>query len=121
MVNSITRSLSWMALHWKSGGVVAGLVGIAATCKWCLETDEVRDQRTQRRNKKDLRALADRISAYGRNVHQRYPTGDVFVCERDLAEQLRKRPDSVATALDLLLGEQKVRRAPLSGYWKLNV
>ena len=61
-------------------------------------------------------ALADRISAYGRNVHQRYPTGDVVVCERDLAEQLRKRPDSVATALDLLLGEQKVQRAPLSGY-----
>src|SRR6202521_6375434 len=107
MVNSITRSLSWMALHWKSGGVVARLVGIAATCKWCLETDEVRDQRTQRRNKKDLRALADRISAYGRNVHQRYPTGDVFVCERDLAEQLRKHPSTIATALNLLLGKQK--------------
>ena len=73
------------------------------------------------RQKKELRALADRISTYGRNVHQRYPTGDVVVSERDLAEQLRKRPDSVATALDLLLGEQKVQRAPLSGYWKLNV
>jgi hypothetical protein len=36
-----------------------------------------------------------------------------------LAEQLRKRPDSVATALDLLLGEQKVKKAPLIGYWKL--
>jgi hypothetical protein len=55
------------------------------------------------------------------NVHQRYPTGDVVVSECDLAEQLRKRPDSVATALDLLLGEQKAQRAPLSGYWKLNV
>jgi len=76
-----------------------------------LETDEVRDQHAQRRNKKELRALADKISAYGRNVHQRYPTGDVVICERDLADQLRKRPDSVATALDLLLGEQKVQRA----------
>jgi hypothetical protein len=38
-----------------------------------------------------------------------------------LAEQLRKRSDSVAAALNLLLGEQKVQRAPLSGYWKLNV
>ena len=89
--------------------------------EWCLETDEARDQRAQRKEKKELRALADKISTYGRNVHQRYPTGDVVVSERDLAEQLRKRPDSVATALDLLLGEQKVQRAPLSGYWKLNV
>ena len=121
MMHSLTRIPSWMALHWKSSAVVAGLVGIAATCKWCLETDEVRGQRAQRKTIKELRALADRISAYGRNVHQRYPTGDVVVCERDLAEQLRKRPDSVATALDLLLGEQKVQRAPLSGYWKLNV
>ena len=92
--------------------MVAGLVGIAATCKWCLETDEVRGQRAQRKTTKELRALADRISAYGRNVHQRYPTGDVVVCERDLAEQLRKRPDSVATALDLLLGEKKSRGLP---------
>ena len=121
MINSLARIPSWIALHWKSGAVVAGLVGLAATCKWCLETDEVRDQRTQRRNKKELRALADKISTYGRNVHQRYPTGDVVVSESDLAEQLRKRPDSVATALDLLLGEQKAQRAPLSGYWKLNV
>ena len=120
-MNSLTRSLSWMALHWRSGAVVAGLLGIAAMCRRYLETDEVRDQRAQRRNEKELRALADKISAYGRNVHQRYPTGDVVICERDLAEQLRKRPDSVATALDLLLGEQKVQRAPLSGYWKLNV
>jgi len=120
-MNSLTRSLSWIALHWRSGAVVAGVVGIAATCRWYLETDEVRDQRAQRRNKKELRTLADKISTYGRNVHQRYPTGDVVICERDLAEQLRKRPGSVATALDLLLGEQKVQRAPLSGYWKLNV
>ena len=53
--------------------------------------------------------------------HQCYPTGDVVVSERDLAEQLRKHPDIVATALNLLLGEQKVQKAPLSGYWKLNV
>ncbi len=80
--------------------MVAGVVGIAATCRWYLETDEVRDQRAQRRNKKELRALADKISAYGRNVHRRYPTGDVVIYERDLAEQLRKRPESVATALE---------------------
>jgi len=121
MINSLTRIPSWIALHWKSGAVVAGFVGIAATCKWCLETDEARGQRAQRKTKKELRALADRISTYGRNVHQRYPTGDVVVSERDLAEQLRKHPNTVATALNLLLGEQKVQRAPLNEYWKLNV
>jgi hypothetical protein len=42
------------------------------------------------------------------------------VNERDLAEQLRKRPDAVLTALNLLLNEQKVQQDPLSGYWKLN-
>jgi len=44
----------------------------------------------------------------------------VVVSERDLAEQLRKRPEAVVMALDRLLSEQKVQRAPLSGYWKLH-
>jgi len=95
MINSLARIPSWIALHWKSGAVVAGFLGIAATCRWCLESAEGRDQRAQRRNKKELRALADKISTYGRNVHHRYPTGDVVVSEHDLAEQLRKCPDSV--------------------------
>jgi hypothetical protein len=56
-----------------------------------------------------------------RKVHRRFPTGDVVVAERDLAEQLRKHPDLVATALNVLLGERKVQRVPLSGYWKLNL
>jgi DNA-binding GntR family transcriptional regulator len=96
-------------------------VGIAVTTRRCLETDEARVQREQRNREKEFRALADKISTYGRKVHQRYPTGDVVVSERDLAEQFRKRPDTVATALNLLLGEQKVQKAPLNGYWKLNV
>ena len=75
MMNSLTRISPWIALHWKSGAVVAGVVGIAATCRCCLETDEVRGQRLQRKTKKALRALADRISTYGRNVHHRYQPG----------------------------------------------
>jgi DNA-binding GntR family transcriptional regulator len=86
-----------------------------------METDEARVLRAQQKQKKQLRTLAVKISTYGRNVHQRYPTGDVVVSEHDLAEQLGKRPDTVATALNLLLGERKVQKAPLSGYWKLNV
>jgi hypothetical protein len=112
---------SWIASHWRIGVVIAGAFGIAAACRCCLETEQAKGQRAERNRTKELRALADRISTYGCNVHQRYPTGDVVVSERDLAEQFRKRPDAVATALNLLLDEQKVQRAPLNGYWKLNV
>ncbi len=120
MMNVQTRIVSWIASHWRTSAVIAcAAVGIAVTCRWYLETDEVRVQRARRKSKKELRALADRISIYGRKVHQRYPTGDVVVSERDLAEQLRKCPDAVATALNILLGERKVQKAPLSGYWKL--
>jgi hypothetical protein len=121
MINALSRGFSWITSHWRTSLVIAGAVGIAATCRWSLETDEARAQRGERNRKKELRTLADRISTYGRSVHQRYPTGDVVVSERDLVEQFRKRPDAVATALNLLLGEQKVQRAPLNGYWKLNV
>src|SRR5713101_313584 len=114
-MNMLSRIPSWIAAHWKTGAVIAGAVGIAATCRWCLETDEARAQRAQRNRKKEIRALADKISSYGRRVHQRYPTGDVVVSEDDLAEQLRKRPDTIATALHILLGEQKVQKASLNG------
>ena len=121
MINSLTFGLLWIALHWRTSTVIACAVGIAVTCRSYLETDEARVKRAQRKQKKELRTLADRISTYGRKVHQRYPTGDVVVSEHDLAEQLGKRPDAVATALNILLGERKVQKAPLSGYWKLNV
>jgi hypothetical protein len=85
-----------------------------------FETDRSRAKRAERNNKKELRSLAERISSYGHRVHQQYPTGDVIVSERDLVEQLRKRPDAVVTALNLLLNEQKVQRAPLNRYWRLN-
>jgi hypothetical protein len=75
---------------------------------------------SRRWNTHELRLLADRILIYGKTVYQHFPTGDVVVSERDLAEQLRKRPEAVVTALNLLLNEQKVQRAPLNGYWKLN-
>jgi hypothetical protein len=51
---------------------------------------------------------------------QQFPTGDVVVSERDLAERLRKRTDVVVHALNLLLNEQKLQRVSLSGYWKLS-
>ena len=106
--------LCWVAL-------IISALGITAICLRALESDGVRAKRAERKKTKELRSLAERISSYGQGIHQRYPSGDVIVSERDLAEELRKRPDAVITALNLLLNEQKVQRAPLSGYWKLNV
>jgi hypothetical protein len=104
----------WVAL-------IISALGIAAMCMRALETGEARAKSAERKRRKELRLLANKISGYGQSVHQCYPTGEVVVSERDLAEQLRRPSDTIATALNLLLSEQKVQRAPLRGYWKLNV
>jgi hypothetical protein len=119
-MNLLTNVYSSVPIHWWVALIVSAL-GFAAICIRVLETDAIRAKRSERKQKKELRSLAERISSYGHTTHQRYPTGDVIVSERDLAEQLRKRPDAVITALNLLLHEQKVQKAPLRGYWKLNV
>jgi hypothetical protein len=113
ILSSLPR-YGWVAL-------IVSTLGIATMCVRALETGEARARSADRKRRKELRLLADKISGYGQSVHQRYPTGDVVVSERDLAEQLRKPHNAVATALNLLLSEQKVQRAPLRGYWKLNL
>ncbi len=118
-MRSLTDFVSRTPLHWWVV-LVSCAVGLAATCTRALQTGESRARRIERNKKKELRSLAKKISVYGHTVHQRYPTGDVVVSERDLAEQLRKRPDAVVIALNLLLNEQKVQKAQLNGYWKLN-
>jgi len=117
---SIMDVLSPMPLYWWVVLIIS-VLGIAALCIRAFETKEARARRAERNKKKELRSMAQRISSYGHTVHQRYPTGDVIVSERDLAEEFRKRPDVVITALNLLLSEQKVERVPLRGYWKLNL
>jgi hypothetical protein len=120
-MNSFTRVLLGTASHWRTGVAIAGTVGVVVMCRRCLETEKARADRAQRTKENEIRALADRIARYGRTIHHRFPTGEVVVGENDLAAQLRKRPDIVGTALNLLLGERKVQKAPLNGYWKLNV
>jgi len=100
--------------------LIASAAGITAASIRAFESEETKRKRAELKKQKELRGLTERISVYGRTVHQQFPTGDVVVSERDLAEQLRRRPEAVVTALNLLLNEQKVRRAPLTGYWKLN-
>ena len=119
-MNFLIRVFSPIPLLWWVALTIP-VLGIAAICLRALEGDEVRAKRAERNKKKELRSMAQRISSYGHTVHQRYPTGDVIVSERDLAEEFRKREDVVITALNLLLSEQKVQKAPLRGYWKLNV
>ena len=119
-MNFLMSVLSSMPLSWWLALIISGL-GIAAICLRAFESDVEQAKREERNKTKELRSLAERISSYGHTTHKRYPTGDVIVSERDLAEQLRKRPDAVITALNLLLNEQKVQKAPLRGYWKLNV
>jgi hypothetical protein len=120
MMNFVAARLSSVSFRLWVVGIVSAL-GLTAVCVRALEPEESRSKRAEQRKGKELRSLADRIAHYGQSMHQRYPTGDVVVSEGDLARQLRKRPHEVATALNLLFGEQKVQRAPLDGYWKLNV
>ena len=56
-----------------------------------------------------------------RNGETRYPTGSVVVSVHDLASELHRPPERIAKALGLLHSQQKAERAPLTGYWKLNV
>jgi len=108
------RISSWIASHWRIGAAVARAVRIAVTSTQSIEADGTRAERAQRteEKEKEVRALADKILSYGHSVHRRYPD--------DLAARLRKHRDTVGRALNLLHGEQKVQKAPLSGYWKLN-
>ncbi len=118
-----TNISSWIASHCRIGAAIAHAVRIAVMSTRSIETDETRAESAQRTEEegKEVRAIADKISNYARSVHRRYPSGEVVVGENDLAAQLRKRRDRVGTALNLLLGEQKVKKASLGGYWKLNV
>jgi GTP cyclohydrolase II len=100
--------------------LLGSAVGVGVVSIRAFVSEETKARRLELKRQKELRVLAERISAYARRVHKQFPTGDVVVSERDLAEQLRKRTDMVVTALNLLLNEQKVQRAPLSGYWKLD-
>jgi hypothetical protein len=123
IVRPHTNIFSWIASHWRIGAAIAHAVRIAVTSTRSIETDETRAEHAQRTTEeaKEVRAIADKISNYARSVHRRYPSGEVVVGENDLAAQLRKRRDRVGTALNLLLGEQKVKKASLGGYWKLNI
>jgi hypothetical protein len=120
-MNHLLRMYPFVAAHLAWVAVIPCAFGFSVfICIRYLETEERRAQRIQRKKDREIKTLTHRISAYARDVHKRFPGGHVVVGEKDLAEQLRKHPDLVAIALNVLLGERKVQKAPLDGYWKLN-
>lgn len=105
-MNFLSGVLSSFLLHtWVI--LIASAFAIVAICARAFESETSRAKRGELRKQKELRSLTDKISVYARDVHQRFPTGDVVVNERDLAAQLRKRPEAVVTALNLLRMSKK--------------
>jgi hypothetical protein len=95
----LTGVCSWIISRWRLGAVLAcGIVGISIY-KLSTETDEVRAQRAKRKRENELSRVASKISNYGRDVHRRYPTGDVVISDTDLAKQLHKPEEIIATHL----------------------
>ena len=114
-MNPLTRVPSWLADHWRGVALVACAIGAVAALRWNYDKDPERKARTQEKD------LAERISKYAREMQERYPTRCVVVSEHDLAGALHRTPEGIAGALGFLHSQQKVKRAPLAGYWKLNV
>jgi hypothetical protein len=120
MANLVHAILQVLRQRWWLTALVSFTLACASACLRIFESEAARQKRLEQKKRRDLRTLADRITTYGRNVRQQFPNGAVVVSERDLAEQLRKRPASVLTALNVLLKEQKVQRTQLTGYWRLD-
>ena len=119
-MNLVQDTVEFLRTRWWLAVAVSSAVAIAAVSLRLSESEAAREKRIREAKKKELRALADRIANYAQTVRERFPDGAVVVSEEDLAAQLRKRPDYIATALNVLLKEEKVQRTPLTGYWKLN-
>ena len=112
--------LQFVRLRWWLFATISAILGLTAACLRVFESNASREKRVSQKKKKELRALVNQISTYGQSVRRRFPDGAVVVSEEDLAAQLRKRPESVIIALNVLLNEQKVQRTKLDGYWRLN-
>jgi hypothetical protein len=119
-MNLAQDTVEFLRTRWWVVVAVSSAVGMAAVSLRLSESESARKRRLQEAEKKELRAIANRISQYAKSVRERFPDAAVVVSEEDLAAQLRKRPDYIVNALKALLSEQKVERAPLTGYWRLN-
>jgi len=119
-MNLVQDSVEFLRNRWWIVAIASSAVGIAAVSLRLSESEAARKKRIEETRKKDLRAIATRISHYGKSVRERFPDGAVVVSEAYLAAQLRKRPEYIVSALNALLNEKKVERTPVAGYWRLN-
>jgi hypothetical protein len=119
-MNLIQDTVEFLRARWWIALAVSSVVSVAAVSLRLSESEAAREKRMRETKKKELRAIANRISHYAKSVRKQFPDGAVVVSEEDLAAQLRKRPDYIVSALSALLNEQKVERTPVTGYWRLN-
>jgi hypothetical protein len=120
-MDPLTGIYSWIATRWRVGALIACGIAVASLYKLSTETEESRAQKAKQKRETELSRVASQISNYARKIHTRYPTGDVVISDIDLAHQLHKPQEIVAHALSMLSEQKRVQRAPLAGYWKLNV
>src|SRR5690349_4415501 len=96
MMNLPQDTVEFLRTRWWVVAAVSSAVGIAAVCVRASESDAVRKKRLQEAEKKELRAIANRISQYAKSVRERFPDGAVVVSEEALAAQAtrlhRERP-----------------------------
>jgi hypothetical protein len=112
---------SWLMSRWRIGAVIASGLAVVCFYKLSTETEEQRAQKAKQKRDTELSRVAKQISNYAHNLHTRYPNGEVVISDIDLAERLRKPQEIITSALALLSDQKQVQRAPLAGYWKLNV
>jgi hypothetical protein len=120
MSNLLHEILQLIRQRWWLAAFVSSALAVAATCVRIFESQATRQKRAEQKKTRALRLLVDDISSYAKRMRRQFPSGAVVVSEEDLAAQLRKRRDSIVTALNVLLKEQKVQRTQLAGFWRLN-
>lgn len=118
-MNLIQDTVEFLRNRWWVVAIASSAVGVAAVALRLSESEAAQKKRIEENKKKELRAIAHRISHYAKSVRERFPDGAVVVSEEDLAAQLRKRPEYILSALNALLNERKVERTPVTGYWRL--
>lgn len=114
-------TFSWLVSRWRIGAVIASGLALACLYKLSTETEEQRTLKAKQKHENELSKVAKQISMYARDLHKRYPDGEVVISDNDLAKHLRKSQEVVSSALILLCDQKQVQRAPLAGYWKLTI
>lgn len=77
--------------RWWVVAIASSVVGVAAVALGLSESEAAQKKRIEETKKKELRAIANRISHYAKFVRERFPDGAVVVSEEDLAADQNRR------------------------------